>query len=98
MAGTLILGNQPFTVTGSFTLTASGTVTTGGASGFVIGNLQKPIAAGSSTVNFEVGTAGTSSAASVVFAGVTAAGSSRSRQTSPTNRTSPPPALIRTAP
>ena len=60
-------------MTGSSVIIANGTVTRV-ATGFVIGNLQKPIATGGPNVTFEVGNGTTYSPAATVFTGVAVAG------------------------
>ena len=68
VTGVLALGANKL-MTGSSVIIANGTVTRV-ATGFVIGNLQKPIATGGPNVTFEVGTGTTYSPATTVFTGV----------------------------
>ena len=59
--------------TGGYKLIANGTISR--TSGHVIGTLQRPVSAGSPTVNYELGTADGYAPVSLVFASVSVAGS-----------------------
>jgi hypothetical protein len=71
VSGTLALGNNTFT-TGANKVIANSTVTRG--SGFIKGNEQKPIASGSSTPLFEVGTGTTYAPISTSISGANSGG------------------------
>jgi uncharacterized repeat protein (TIGR01451 family) len=67
--------------TGANTLVIGASGTVSRTSGYVVGNLRKPVATGAPTVTFEVGDAGNYTPVSVTFASVTVAGALTARTT-----------------
>ena len=80
--GTLTLTSGKVTTTSSYTLTigSSGSISGAGASSYIIGNLQKPIALGATSVTYEIG--GTNyDPITVAFNNVTTAGTLTAKAT-----------------